>query len=707
MPSREIEERWPVDRPPPKGHPDVGKYVYGLVEKAVEYKESLDLHEQWLANHRMARGQHPSAVAYKPSTKLPMADMYDVRVNLIGANITRQTARLSAREPVTQARSTDGFDDMVQDVAKFLTDVPDAEWEEIHEMIDTEGIYPTPGDMQAEMANAITKATGNRPVTTEEKLTNRMYTWWKETMLQRRLESALRDMNTYGPTVTKVYWDTQKQRPNVAVCNIFSIFPSPGVYADIGAEADYIAHAVAMTPKQIKSQFGVEVRPDYDDKLFGDEREDQRGRPISQGRGEDVRYQPNTTGVGVSTGIPRPSRDTARIKTPKAEVWEVWLRDNTMEDHEVGVEVITSMSDDGTVIEIEQPITEKRRKYPGGIRRVTIANRGDVVLSDVANPNVNEYFDRALTQNTYLYDRFPFIMVGSLYDNACTWPHSEVQLLSKLNIQVNMLISKLYRYLNLCLWPPLIVPWGSKITPDQLSNSRIPILQPPAYLANHIRFIKPPNLPSDFKWALNFLMQMFDREWGFQDVDRGEAPGSIRAASAIASLQEKSDVLMQHKTRSTDFMVAEWGKCAIALWQNLGLANEDVEVAGKRARFTGIELIDRQFKFTVDNGSTIDRPTAQIRAEAMELFLAGALPVETLLEELGVQNWREIAKKMDKGQLELTLEKLAQQGIEPEILAHIRETAGVYAGGAGHMKKRNEALAPKPGVARTGQGLPG
>ena len=181
-----------------------------------------------------------------------------------------------------------------------------------------------------------------------------------------------------------------------------------------------------------------------------------------------------------------------------------------------------------------------------------------------------------------------------------------------LNLKVDEIISRLVAYCRKALSPILIVPKGLGISEQKLSNQVNLVLMPHTpQLAQAIRYVPVPPLPSDFIRTLQFLIDFFDRVYQIEDADRGEAPKGVIAASAIVALQERGAVLIRHKIRAVDSIVRFRGRCAISMFQNFGTEEEVFEVQDKPVKLLGIDLAGRRFEFVVESGSTVARTSLQ------------------------------------------------------------------------------------------------
>ena len=352
------------------------------------------------------------------------------------------------------------------------------------------------------------------------------------------------------------------------------------------------------------------------------------------------------------------------FKQRRSLVVEVWVRDWSTEKKPVfeQQEVWNDEIQDFEVVDV-QTGEEEVEKYPGGIRLITVTNSGQKLLWDTPNPNVNPELDRESAEKTYLYKNFPFEYANSYEDSTSIWGFAAAEQVGPLNLKVDEIISRLVAYCRKALSPILIVPKGLGISEQKLSNQVNLVLPHTPQMADAIRYVQVPPLPSDFIRTLQFLIDFFDRVYQIEDADRGEAPKGVIAASAIVALQERGAVLIRHKIRAVDSIVRFRGRCAISFFQNFGTEEEVFEVQDKPVKLLGIDLAGRRFEFVVESGSTVARTSLQTAEDAKALFQMGAIDQQALLETLNFPDWKDIVERMAEGRLEEAMQILIQAGL--------------------------------------------
>lgn len=490
--------------------------------------------------------------------------------------------------------------------------------------------------------------------------------WWNVTEQAGVLSGSAQVMEVYGTTIEKHVLDADTLDSGTVLVDPFAWFPAPGIYVDI-QDMPYMAHAYPMPCDAAERTFGVlGVVPDDTYSLLGEDREDTRPIPDSRRLG----------GLEVQGQYAmKPSRD---YRLARALVIELWVRDMTRETY---LEESEASRSGGVSLE-----EATRAKYPGGIRKITITNRGSLVLDDCPNPNVNPALPQELTENTYGWSNFPFTIANSYTDSTSIWGFSAGEQVGDLQLKIDEIVSNISSYIRKCLKPPFVVPKDTGINVDSITNVAGLILQPKTTQAGSgIRFVQVPSLPPDFYRTVDLYMGFFDRVYAIQDVDRGQTPTNIQAASAIITLQERNAVLMRHKIRATDYLVRERGRWAISHLQNFAWRERVLKVDDEVKMFRGTDYAGMQFDFVVESGSTVTKTNLQVMEDAKELYKMSVIDRQALLEALHFPGWKAILERTAEGQLDQALQVLVQAGLPVEVGMQLKQELALTQGGPGNM----------------------
>lgn len=626
------DHRWSLARMPPPGDPAVASYAGKLYEEARDEVYRLGMHERWMANYVLSRAK--TMVSHRFKDILLGGYNSALSLGIIGANIERTVANITARNPVASVVATSGD----QDASDTVTAMVDQ--------------------------------------------------WNNEEYQRETLAVSVKIMETYGTAIEKAVLDSESGKMVPCPLDVTAFLPAPGKYHDI-QKMPYCCHHYAQDISQIEARFphladSVEELANHD-QLFLTSREDRLIDSNMQGVGGEG--QLGTGGYDMHH-YTKGSRPLAG-KGQKGLVIEVWCRDYSMKD--------------GQAV------------FPGGIRLIVLVqgydrdtrgggSSGYVVAYDGPNPNINHGIPVEHLQDCYLFKKYPFAVSRSYMDTEMFWGFSQAETTGDIAQAVDELWRIIVRYLKLCLLPPIIIPKDTGLDKSQFAYVERLVLQPVSTnTANGIRFLEMPTPPSWLFQALDVLMRFFDRTSQIEDVERGNAPTGIVAASAIQMLQERAAALVRAKIQAVDTLVRTRGRCFISMVQNFHVIPEMVNVHGSPVEIAGIQLINEKFSYVVESGSTVIKTEAEERQLAMELFTAGAIDQRALLEAVKFRGWREVVERMaEAGPLEQAMQILVDAGVPEELVQQLYQMAMEHQGGPG-----DSAVARGGVTAQTAQTAPG
>jgi len=656
-----MKEDWTLSNLPPEGHVDVSDFFYMIYETALGEQERLKIRERLLDNHAMFRG--------KFDTKLRKRKVF-TPINLFFANVERTVANITANNPTA-------------------------------EVIDMDGI----------------KDSG------EELMGARVKQWWKQTGQRSKLKESADNMEIYGYTVEKVWWNDEKQEPDCTVKDPFGVIPAPGIWKNWSEDMPYLVFLEVDYVDSIEKMYEVDgVASDEPYALLGESREENRPRTqtlTSSGVSSKTAHGKYSVAMSPVSG----KSATGEKPFQRGLVIEIWIRGATgkikeskpMLDPE-GNPITDPLTDEFLFEEIT------KEKYPDGIRKVTIARKDIIRAKDKSphsylvlddSPNirlVNPKLAIEIAKTTYSWGRFPCLKTDSYSDSNSSYGFSAGEQTADLLIKISNIFTRLFAYVDQALSPTLIIEANCGITKEmiqeQVGQPRL-VLMPWKPQAD-IRFLQTPNLPTTFFNVLNVILQFYDRIYQIEDADRGKSPSRITAASAIVALQERNAILMQSKVESIEYVASERGKWAIGLWQNFGTREEFIDVNENQETFRGINFAGRRFNYQIEVGSTV--PKTSLRIEEQIRWLAPRLDLRTILETLGIPNWKNIVERNGETQLDMALNILIQAGMPKELALEIKQTlmqsqggpGDVSGGGGGNVVKAPDTVSP--GTPRALQG---
>lgn len=608
-PSMREPEKWNLRKLPPAKHPDVGPFFQRLFEDALRERSRLNLEDRWRQNYRLYRGNHHQdtlgVLTGKSRGKLSLA--------LLGANINRTVANLTARPPQAEVQSVDGD---TGEVERLLT-VKMAEWNSVEEQ-------------------------------------------------QHLLSKSALNMEIYGVTIEKAVYDSAKETAKTVVLDPYSFLPAPGYYEQLN-DAPYLVHMYPMDVHEAQDIFDSKevVESSEMGVLLGEEREDDWiHHGTTQGSG-------NYPGNYVNVNHPD---ELAVRNSNRVLVVECWIRDYSKQ--KVDQPVVDEMTGEPVVDEMGMVATEKVEmpKYPGFIRKVTFCNNGNVVLDDSINPNINPALPMDAVMATHLFDHFPFFHANSYSDSTSLWGFSQAELCGDINLAIDDIWSQIMAYLKMALFPPLILPKDTKIPLSKIRYLPRLVLQPMSKgTGDGIKWLDLPTPPTWLFQALDTLIKFFDRVSQIEDVDRGAADGGVIAASAIQIMQERASVLIRAKIRAIDYLVRMRGRAYLSFYQNFGDKPEPVKVGEEVEMVRGVDFAGHHLNYVVESGSTVARTNAQIQEQALQLFQLQAIDRRALLSAINFPNWKEVLERMAEGEVGMALSVLVEAGLPPQDAMAIQE----------------------------------
>ncbi|MFZ2809472.1 MAG: hypothetical protein WAZ60_24065 [Desulfosalsimonadaceae bacterium] len=620
-----IKKDWTLSNIPPKDDPDVADFAQDLFEIALAEKERLGKPADFLSNYALYRGrkhrQHTGRKGFTPQTKGLTP------INLYFANVERTVSNITARNPTGEVVDMDGLHDGSENI-----------------------------------------------------LSMELKKWWKDTGQQDLTKASAKNMEIYGCTPEKPSWDKGARKPAIAVMDVFQFLPAPGNWSpdEISTKCPYICFAYLEFVSEMEDFFSVkDISPDEAYDLMGTVREEYKPQ------GQDSQSVGNYADP-MSVRSNKGSATDKKIE--RCLVIEVWVRDGRIKnetvkypatDQETGQPLLDA---EGKQLIVEVSTTVP--VYRDGVRKITITKTkskeiksGVVVLDDCENPNINPALPTEIAINTYPWGKLPIYFANSYKDGISIWGFAASEQVGDLLIKINLIVSKLIAYVLNVMAPPLIVQQHCGITREMIESSiqkagRL-ILMPSTPNAR-IEFMQIPNLPETFFRVLDLIITLFDRVYAIEEVDRGNNPAGVRAASAIVALQERNQVLMQTKTSAIDSLVEQRSRWAIGLWQNHGTNEEFVDVAGEAKPFVGTDFAGRKFNFVVESGSMTPKTSLQLQEDAKWLYMNKAIGQRGLLETLNYPNWKEEIERTAESQIDQALQIIVDAGLPMEAAVQIR-----------------------------------
>jgi hypothetical protein len=347
---------------------------------------------------------------------------------------------------------------------------------------------------------------------------------------------------------------------------------------------------------------------------------------------------------------------------------ECWMSSDELIEQE-----IEKMDDKGNLTKAFQVV----KKYPRG-RKIVIAS--GILLEDMPNP--------------YDDGKFPYARLRDYILPREFWGEGEIDQIKGPNRLLNKTISYMMDILSQCGNPIWKVPAGSGIDVEKLINS-------PGLVVEYNDGAEPRREPG--VQAQPFILQIFDRMEaivekisGVNEVSQGAAPTSTSGV-AIEQLQEAAQTRLRQKARNLNEFLKDIGKLItsrilqfyteprvermvgtdeanqffrfhideqdsesgplkVAVMQEVQAQPDGSMVAGEPVV---LEIKDN-LDLRIDTGTELPLRKARRKADAKELFQAGIIDEEDLLEAMDWPNKERTLNKLQERKAQ-EAEMLAQQ----------------------------------------------
>lgn len=670
-----LTQKWSIANPPPEGDDGVGKFVLELFEASRADKETRGEPDRLRTNYQLFRGAHWQSQQERHKR-------FQVTLPLMGFYREKNVISMCSRDPKAEV--------------KVINEIP-------RESPPTDGQEPKGAAIRDNLV-----------------MNTKLESLWSEANLKRIHRRAIHLSETYGTQVSRFVPMLKPVRiddntivyrclpPVIDPGDPSAHFPAPGNY---GQPNEGVYHIVATiwpvaTARKFYGNDNIQGNEDLARETLALDRQTMTPK---------IRTSVGDAG-GFSSdyvGSRNKSLGTSESDDGKVLILECWIRDATQDTIQVDGGTEEVVGEDGALISV--PVTKNvtRDKYPGRIRMVTITADGKYVLRDQPNPNVNSELPRELTQNTYLFDKFPFYKSVSCFDEQSFWGYSLADQIGALNLKIDELVSKLVASAMMQTHPIMVVGKDTGIATKDIKIKPNAILRP-AYsnAAKSIYFVEHPGMGNDAKWLLQFLLRMSDQMASNQEVDRGETPGGVIAASAITALQEQNRTMRENKIAESDSYIEWIGQCMISYLQNFHseLDEETIYVQDEPIKFCGQKHIGYKYQYNVAKGSTFIQSDSQRMADAIKLLEAGAIRTIDLLRAIHWPNAEEIYAAMSGDPINAAIQALLDAKIiTSQDAALIQGKLAALKGG--QVPDHSGMEAPLPGLQANAAGgkpaLPG
>jgi len=622
----------------PQG-PRAGKVVFAYLDKILKDKAARGLKDKFLRNYKMTRN-----VYFKENSS---AEVPRISGNMIFRHRTQTVNTLTDNNPTFNVARVSGEDE------------------------------------SGKIADIIHKTT---------------QFWWMETEQQAVLADSITNGETYGCCIEKVIFDPEKEyglgEVDTIVVDPYHFGSWPPKEMDI-QKCEAVYHFYPMSVRAVKRMFGEKAKKVKPDAELLSEMGDERAE-IMRGSSEHDSFFTTFGGVvkeilGMGTGEEVEPGDEETV------VVECWVKDYTMIEESVEEVVEMQNPANGMVEQIVQERVSTRPKYTGFIRKITVANGGDVILEDVSNPSISPELPEEDAVLCYLYDKFPFIREHSNRDTSDPWGMSDIEQIEELQKQFNRTLSQVAFMKDAVVRSQLLNPETSGVANEEFTNVMAVLNPVNAEEALGIKWLEAPQIPEDMYRCMDTYKSILFLVAGTFDVSAATEAGGQLAYKAINALLEQVGVLMRGKIRNYGRLIRERGRMFVSLMFNYynedrWISYEEQNGDQKQMQINGTEMVIPA-RITVVSGSTLPVSKVQQREEAITLFDKGAIDEQELLKKLEYDGWQEIVKRMREGPLGQIMGRLQLSGVPEPLIEYFQQVAQMEEDALKDALRKNEAQA--------------
>lgn len=490
--------------------------------------------------------------------------------------------------------------------------------------------------------------------------------FWAENEQQDAYADSVRSGETYGVAIEKIIFNPDAEggmgEAETICVDPYHFGVYPPTCQDV-QKAEAVLHFYPMQVRQAKRMW-----PDKADKIKADntilEELSERRREVmvqDQGKRDAGMFQ-RLIGA-VSNLMGRSGKDL----NDETLICEAWVKDYTQ---------IPELDETGEPVVDEDGYVTMVSKYPGSIRRVTVCSF-DVLLEDVPNPNVNrETLEPEQYETTYLWDKFPFVVVNSQKDDGSIWGRSDFEQLIELQKRYTIALNQYLYFIDNNVRQKVINPRTSGVPNTAFTNDNAVINPTNAYEAQAISYLRMADPPVDILELLTVLEDKFFKVAGTFEIEQANTGGrEVVAAKAIAELLEQAATMMRGKMRNYQRLIRERGRMLLSHFQNFGTEPRWITYTEKDGTKHGKAVIGSELilpmRVTIVSGSTMPQSKIAKRQEALDMFQVGIIDQQAVLEIVDFPNRSEIMQRMQAGEVGVVIERLSAM-LPEDVLRQIQ-----------------------------------
>lgn len=372
-----------------------------------------------------------------------------------------------------------------------------------------------------------------------QKMQKQLINDWEDSGMPEYNRQMYRNNGIFGNALVKSSWDSTKKRFVNTVCDIRTIFPTPGINTVKEHVNSPFIYAPVMPVSEVMRIYGVDnIEPDAIGEYDNSNGTLKFSATMKTGWVAQISASIKTSYTGMFNKRRVDEVQGKKLREGYCQVIECYMPDGTEEEYQDYL----YEKDGSKIFEDGKPKVEnkKRKKFASGYKIVTIVKN---------NPG----WILAETENKY-EDGLPnFFEIKNNAQSGDFYGISDITMIEDPIDRINVLSSNINDNIRLHGNP---IKWeliNSKVKDDEESTNEIGKIAM-VKVPNAIGYVQPPTIGFDIKWfIMEFLMAMIDRVTKLSDAIRGfnafaqDSGKKIRELrmAGLGSFQPKLDAHVQ------------------------------------------------------------------------------------------------------------------------------------------------------------------
>lgn len=457
------------------------------------------------------------------------------------------------------------------------------------------------------------------------------YQWETQGLDSGLMESTVGAV-IFGTYFWKPYWDPTlwdgEGECATSLVDPRYVWPDPGAIAINGPDSgEFLFHVEPRSLEWIERMFperGGQVDPeDIPSDLFGIPR-----APQKTGARTPVDQKPLLQSlpiIGPLIGRRGTSANpTVLSDIPRALVYELWLKDDTVDRFEDP--------------EREGESEEYAERYPRG--RKIIWSNGILLTPDLESQ-----------QGIHAGGRFPFVRFRNY-----VWPGefhggSDVEQVMEIQREMNLVRARISDWLNNMANGKWIVKRRSGVDVQTLSNSPLQVIQPERM--DDVKRLDPMPLADGVIAYMASLQRDYENVGAYQDVQQGRVPDRLSSGLAIQEVKEAAQTRVRLTERGIKEALEEWADLTLEIIHDNYPEKRVVRVTDSKSgahAFVTVKKdeLPRRLDWEAQVGSQILKGQTRVTTnDAIQMFGAGLIDQQAALEAVDFPDVKTLLARTD------------------------------------------------------------